>query len=170
MDGSLTLPHDRLPPHGSVNEDVRRCVVHQEWLERIVPRTVFWALFGTAILMLLSRYCWHVTGGVLIGAIAALIVARLAVAMAVAVVLWAPGPDHPNHSSNQADFDSGDGEEDLPSDEPDFEAIIRPLETGPRRASAGRLSASCGRNSEASRGVQGRAGAPGAVPWRRGVG
>lgn len=69
------------------NDDVLRCVVHQEWLERIVPRTVFWALFGTALLMLLSRYGWNVTGGVLIGAAGALIIARLAVAIAVGVVL-----------------------------------------------------------------------------------
>lgn len=87
MDRSLTLPQDRLPTHGSLNEDVRRCVVHQEWLERVVPRTVFWALFGTALLMLLSRYSWNVTGGLLIGAAGALIVARLAVAIAVGVVL-----------------------------------------------------------------------------------
>ena len=87
MDRSLTLPHDRLLVPGCPNEDVRRCVVHQEWLERIVPRTVFWALFGTALLMLLSRYGWNVTGGVLIGAVGALIVARLAEAIAVGVVL-----------------------------------------------------------------------------------
>ena len=87
MDGSLTLPQDRLLVSRGPNEDVRRCVVHQEWLERIVPRTVFWALFGTALAMLLSRYGWNVTGGVLIGAVGALIVARLAVAIAVGVVL-----------------------------------------------------------------------------------
>ncbi|HEX8239704.1 MAG TPA: hypothetical protein VF574_08215 [Allosphingosinicella sp.] len=87
MDGSLTSPQARLPVSGCRNEDVRRCVVHQEWLERIVPRTVFWSLFGTAALMLLSRYSWHVTGGVLVGAVGALIVARLAVAIAVGVVL-----------------------------------------------------------------------------------
>ncbi|MGA9581657.1 MAG: hypothetical protein WBR13_06780 [Allosphingosinicella sp.] len=87
MDRSLTLEQDRLLMPGCPNEDVRRCVVHQEWLERIVPRTVFWALFGTALLMLLSRYSWHVTGGVLVGAVGALIVARLAVAIAVGFVL-----------------------------------------------------------------------------------
>lgn len=87
MDRSLTLPQGRLPVPACRNEDVLRCVVHQEWLERIVPRTVFWSLFGTAVLMLLSRYGWNVTGGVLIGAVGALIVARLAVAIAVGVVL-----------------------------------------------------------------------------------
>jgi hypothetical protein len=87
MDSSLTLSQDRLLVPGCRNEDVRRCVVHQEWLERIVPRTVFSALFGTAVLMLLSRYSWHVTGGVLIGGVGALIVARLAVAIAVGLVL-----------------------------------------------------------------------------------
>ena len=86
MDRSSTLPEERLPVLGT-NDDVLRCVVHQEWLERIVPRTVFWSLFGTAVLMLLSRYGWHVTGGVLVGAAVALIVARIAVAIAVGVVL-----------------------------------------------------------------------------------
>lgn len=82
----LTLPGDRLPVLGA-NEDVLRCVVHQEWLERIVPRTVFWSLFGTAVLMLLSRYGWHVTGGVLIGAVGALIIARIAVAIATGIIM-----------------------------------------------------------------------------------
>jgi hypothetical protein len=87
MNRSLTLSQDRLLVPGCRNEDVLRCVVHQDWLELIVPRTVFWSLFGTAVLMLLSRYSWHVTGGVLIGAVGALIVARLAVAIAIGVVL-----------------------------------------------------------------------------------
>ena len=87
MERSLTLPGDGLLAPDCRNEDVRRCVVHQEWLERIVPRTVFWALFGTALWMLLNRYGWNVTGGVLIGAAGALIVARLAVAIAVGVFL-----------------------------------------------------------------------------------
>lgn len=87
MDRSLTLPQHPPPVPGCRNEDVLRCVVHQEWLELIVPRTVFWSLFGTAVLMLLSRYGWNVTGGVLIGAVGALIVARLAVTIAVGVVL-----------------------------------------------------------------------------------
>lgn len=87
MNRSLTLPQGaRLVPDFR-NDDIRRCVVHQEWLERVVPRTVFWALLGTAVVMLLSRYGWNVTGGVLIGAVGALIVARLAVAIAVTVFL-----------------------------------------------------------------------------------
>jgi hypothetical protein len=87
MGTSMTLPQDLHLVPGYRNDAVLRCVLHQEWLERIVPRTVFWALFGTALLMLLSRYAWNVTGGVLIGAAGALVVARLAVAIAVGVVL-----------------------------------------------------------------------------------
>jgi hypothetical protein len=70
-----------------MNEDVRRCVEHQEWLERVVPRTAFWTVFGTAVLMLLSRYSWQITGGVLIGGAIALFVAKLAVAIVVGVAL-----------------------------------------------------------------------------------
>lgn len=42
---------------------------------------------------------------------------------------WAPGPDHPNHASNQEDLDVGDGEDEA-SGEPDFAAIIQALEGG----------------------------------------
>lgn len=87
MDRSSTLAQDGFLAPVVRNDDVLRCVVHQEWLERIVPRTVFCALFGTALLMLLSRYGWRVTGGVLVGGAGALIVARLAVVIAVSAVL-----------------------------------------------------------------------------------
>jgi hypothetical protein len=85
---SVLVPDGRaLPLPRQMNEDVRLCVEHQEWLERVVPRTVFWAAFGTAVLMLLSRYSWHVTGGVLIGGAIALFVAKLTVAVVVSVAL-----------------------------------------------------------------------------------
>ena len=69
------------------NEDVRRCVEHQEWLERVVPRTAFWSVFGTAVLMLLNRNGWQVTGGALIGGVAALFVAKLVAAIVVGGIL-----------------------------------------------------------------------------------
>jgi hypothetical protein len=72
-----------VPAPRQANEDVRRCVEHQEWLERVVPRIAFWTVFGSAILMLLDRYGWRVTGGVLVGSMVALVVARLAVAVVV---------------------------------------------------------------------------------------
>lgn len=88
MERSLSLPDGPgLPLPWQANEDVRRCVEHQEWLERVVPRTVFWAVFGTAVLMLLSRYSWQVTGKVLIGGVIALFVAKLAVAIVVSMAL-----------------------------------------------------------------------------------
>jgi hypothetical protein len=87
MNRSLTLPQGALFVPVFRNDDIRRRVEHQEWLERVVPRTVFWALFGTALVMLLNRCGWNVTGGVLIGAAGALILARFAAAFAVTVVL-----------------------------------------------------------------------------------
>jgi hypothetical protein len=68
------------------NDDVRRCVEHQEWLERVVPRTVFWTVAATGGLMLLSRYAWHVTGGVLVGGLVILFLAKVAVSVAAAVI------------------------------------------------------------------------------------
>lgn len=88
MGMSLWLPDGGgLPLPRQMNEDVRRCVEHQEWLERVAPTTVFWAVFGTAVLMLLSRSSWQVTGGVLVGGAIALFVAKLAVAIVVAIAL-----------------------------------------------------------------------------------
>jgi hypothetical protein len=88
MGMSLSLPDaPGLPLSRQANEDVRRCVEHQEWLERVVPRTVFWTIFAAAALMVLSRYSWQVTGGALIGLAVAFFVAKLAVAIVVAVVL-----------------------------------------------------------------------------------
>lgn len=85
MGTSLSLPDGQASPAvRSGNEDVRRCVEHQEWLERIVPRTLFWSLLGAGILVLLLRYNWHVTGGVLVGAAIALFLAKVAVAL-----IWA---------------------------------------------------------------------------------
>jgi hypothetical protein len=78
--GSLSGPYPG-------NDDVRRAVEHQEWLERVVPRTVYWAVFGTALLMILREYHWHVTGGVLVWGVVALIVARVAVALVLAAVV-----------------------------------------------------------------------------------
>jgi hypothetical protein len=88
MGTSLSVSEPRHQPAlSSANGDVRRCVDHQEWLERIVPRTVFWAVFGTALLMILVRYRWHITGGVLVTGAGAFIVARVAVAIAVSIAL-----------------------------------------------------------------------------------
>jgi hypothetical protein len=69
------------------NEDVHRCVEHQEWLERVVPRLVFWGISGTGVLMLLSEYSWKVTAGVLVGGAIILFVAKLAVGIAHSLVL-----------------------------------------------------------------------------------
>jgi hypothetical protein len=83
MGTSLSLPTaGNVPTVEAVGPGIRKCVDHQEWLERVVPRIAFWTILGTALLMLLQRYHWHVTGGVLMGGLVALILARLAVAAA----------------------------------------------------------------------------------------
>jgi len=83
MGTSLSLPTVAdVPAAGAVGSGICKSVDHQEWLERVVPRIAFWTIFGTALLMLLQRYHWHVTGGVLMGGFVALILARLAVAAA----------------------------------------------------------------------------------------
>ena len=88
MGTSLSVADNQaLQGHHHVNEDVRRCVEHQEWLERVVSRTVLWGVFGTGVLVLLARYSWQVTGGVLIGGAVVLFIAKLAVALAHALVL-----------------------------------------------------------------------------------
>lgn len=78
--GGLPLPRQ-------MNEDVRHCVDNQEWLERVVPRMVFWAIFAPAVVVLLIRYSWQVTGGVLIGGAVAFVVAKLAIEIVFGVAL-----------------------------------------------------------------------------------
>lgn len=51
---------------------------------------------------------------------------------------WAPGRDHPNHSSNQPDLDAEDVE-DEGSGEPDFDAIVRALEAGAQPSYGGEV-------------------------------
>src|SRR4051794_8437476 len=88
MSAIISLPEpDGASGRYFANEDVRRCVQHQEWLESIVPRTVFWAVLGTALLMILMRYHWHVTGGVLVAGAIALVIARVAVALVVGILV-----------------------------------------------------------------------------------
>jgi hypothetical protein len=82
---SLSAAAD-VPAANAVGSRVYRSVEHQEWLERVVPRITFWTIFGTGVLMLLQRYHWHVMGGVLVGGFVALILARLAVGGAGAVL------------------------------------------------------------------------------------
>jgi hypothetical protein len=87
MGTSLPLPSARnVPAVSGVGSGVRKCVEHQEWLERPVPRIALWTILVTAMLMLLHGYHWHVTGGVLVGVLIALVVARLAAAAATTIL------------------------------------------------------------------------------------